>query len=229
MGIALFGFLVGAVTIFLFRALVPGFPLDAITPPADNIADWRSLVVIAIGCLAFLFFVAIKSLVSRPLAKVIEKAYAKWDAVVARNPGVAWLAQFVLPKPSLEEIRAASTWKQRSDDFDKRVFTKKYFVSYEADEHEIIKHKKSLPSYPRLKRAGKIRAWFLGTPIVLLIAYFILFVSPGHTEDTDDAPAADNQERVVLEANSHRWFENPALRHWWWNITLVSSAVGFSL
>ena len=219
-----FGFLAGAVTIFLFHILAPSFPVEAITPPAHNIADWRSLVVIAIGCLAIACFLAIKSLVSRPLAKLIEKAFARWDTAVAHSPGVAWLAQFILPKPSPEEIRAASVWKQRSDGFDKRIFSTEYLVNYEADEHEIIKHKKSLPSYPRLKRAGKIRAWFLGTPIVLLIAYFLLFVSAGHTEDADDAPVADNQEEVAVETASPQWF---ALRQWYWNVALVCSALGF--
>ena len=143
--------------------------------------------------------------------------------------GVAWVAQFILPKPSPEEIRATNAWKQRSDDFDKRISTKEYLVSYEADEHEVIKHKKSLSSYPRLKTAAKIRAWFLGTPIVLLIAYGVLFVSTRQTEDTDDAPEADNQEQVAVETASPQWFENPALRHWCWNVVLISSALGLPL
>jgi hypothetical protein len=63
--IAFFGFLAGGLTIFLLRTLVPSLPLEAVTPPANNIADWRSLVVIAIGCLAILCFFLIQSLVSR--------------------------------------------------------------------------------------------------------------------------------------------------------------------
>jgi len=134
-----------------------------------------------------------------------------------------------LPKPSPEEIEAAHGWKQRSGEFDKRVWNREYLVSYEADEHEVIKHKKSMPSYPRLKRAGKIRAWFLGTPIVLFIAYGVLFVSSGHTEDTDDTPEADNQAEVAVATDSRQWFENPALRHWCWNVVLISSALGLPL
>src|SRR5205823_10508305 len=94
-----------------------------------------------------------------------------------------------------------------------KVSTKEYLVSYEADEHEIIKHKKSLPSYPRLKTAGKMRAWFLGTPIVLLIAYGVLVVSTRHTEHADDVPEANNQEQVAVETPSPKWFENPVLQH----------------
>jgi hypothetical protein len=85
-GIAFAGFLAGAVTIFLFHVLAPSLPVEAITPPAHNIADWRSLVVIAIGCLAILCFFLIRSLVSRPLGELIENSFAKWDAVVARRP-----------------------------------------------------------------------------------------------------------------------------------------------
>ena len=226
-GIVIAGYLVGALTILLFHTLAPKFPLEAITPPAHNIADWRSLVVIAIGCLAILCFFLIRSLVSQPLGKLIENSFAKWDTVVARSPSAAWVAQFILPKPSPEEIRAASVWKQRSDDFDKRIFAKAYLGSYEADEHEIIKHKKSLRSYPRLKRAGKIRAWFLGTPIVLLVAYFFLFVSPERTEDTDDASGTDNQEGVAVETASPQSVQNSTSRQWCWDVALLCSALGF--
>ncbi len=228
-GIAFFGWIGGALAIFLLNALLPKFPVDAVMPPANNIADWRSLVVIAIGCVAIACFLLIRSLVSAPLRALIEKSFNRWDAIVARRSGVAWMAQFILPKPSPEEIRATNAWKQRSDNFDKRVSTKEYLVSYEADEHEIIKHKKSLPSYPRLKTAGKMRAWFLGTPIVLLIAYGVLFVSTRHTEDADDAPEADNQEQVAVETAPPHWFENPALQHWYWNVVLICSALGLPL
>jgi len=226
LGIVFAGFLAGALTIFLVSELVPSFPGEFFAPLAHNIADWRSLVVIAIGCLSILCLFVIRSLVSRPLGKLIEKSFARWDAVFARRPGVAWVAQFILPKPSLEEIQAASIWKLRSDDFDKRIFTKEYLVSYEADEHEIIKHKKSLPSYPRLKKAGKIRAYFIGIPICLFLAC-VLFATQNQP-DVGDQETADDQE-VVNDNASVRWFENPVLRHWWWNITLVCSAVGFSL
>lgn len=200
--------------------------MEAVTPPANNIADWRSLVVIAIGCLAVLCFFLIRSLVSRPLGKLIEQSFARWDAVAARRSGMGWLAQFILPKPSPEEIRAASGWKQRSDDFDKRIWTKEYLVSYEADEHEIIKHKKSLPSYPRLKRASKIRLYFIGIPICLFLGWsFLAFQSQ---QDVDDEESADNQEAVGGTATIP-WFENPEVRQWWLNVTLVCSAVGFSL
>jgi hypothetical protein len=225
-GIAFAGFLAGGVTIFLFRSLVPSVWIEDITPPANNIADWRSLVVIAIGCLAIVCFLAIKSLLSRPLGKLTEKSFERWDAVVAHRSGVEWLAQFILPKPSPEEIRAASAWKKRSDDFDKRIWTKQYLVSYEADEHEIIKHKKSLPSYPRLKRAAKIRLYFIGIPICLFLGWsFLAFQSQ---QDAEDEESADNQEAVDGTA-AIPWFENPAVRHWWLNVTLVCSAVGFSL
>lgn len=228
-GIAFCGWLAGAIAILLLNALLPKFPVHAVMPPANNIADWRSLVVIAIGCVAIVCFLLIRSLVSAPLRALIEKSFARWDAIVARRSNVAWVAQFILPKPSPEEIRATNAWKERSDDFDKRIWTKEYLVSYEADEHEIIKHKKSLPSYPRLKTGGQIRAWFLGTPIVLLIAYGVLFVSTRHTEDTDDAPGADNQEQVAVETASPQWFENQALQHWCWNVVLICSALGLPL
>jgi hypothetical protein len=90
-GIAFFGYLAGALTILLFHTLVPTFPVEAVMPPADNIADWRSLVVIAIGCLAILCFFLIRSLVSRPLSGLIEKSFAKWDAVVQRGTSNAQL------------------------------------------------------------------------------------------------------------------------------------------
>jgi hypothetical protein len=228
-GIAFFGWIAGALVVLLLGALLPKFPVDAVMSPANNIADWRSLVTIAIGCVAIACFLAIKSLFSRPLEKLIEKSFARWDAVIGRASGLAWVAQFILPKPSPEEIRAATGWKQRSDEFDKRVWNREHLVSYEADEHEVIRHKKSLRSYPRLKRAGKIRAWFLGTPIVLFIAYGVLFVSSGHTEDTDDTREADNQAEVAVETDSRQWFENAALRHWCWNVVLISSALGLPL
>jgi hypothetical protein len=44
LGIAFAGFLVGAITIFLFHVLAPSLPVEAIAPPAHNIANWRSLV-----------------------------------------------------------------------------------------------------------------------------------------------------------------------------------------
>lgn len=228
-GIAFCGWLAGALVVFLLRTFAPRIPVEAVMPPADNIADWRSLVVIAIGCVAILCFLLVRSLISRPLGALIEKSFIRWDAVVARTSGVAWVAEFILPKPSPEEIQAAGGWKQRSDEFDKRVWNREYSVSYEADEHQVIKHKKSLPSYPRLKRAGKMRAWFLGTPILLFIAYGVLFLSSGHTEDTDDTPEADNQAEVAVATDSRQWFENPALRHWWWNVALISSALGLPL
>jgi hypothetical protein len=41
-------------------------------------------------------------------------------------------------------------------------------------------------------------------------------------QDADDQEALDDTASV-------QWFENPVLLHRWWNITLVCSAVGFSL
>ncbi len=80
-----FGFLAGELTIFLLHILVASLPVEAISPPANNIADWRSLVVIAIGSVAILCFFIIRALVSRPLGKLIEKCFVRWDAVVARG------------------------------------------------------------------------------------------------------------------------------------------------
>ena len=74
-----------------------------------------------------------------------------------------------------------------------------------------------------------MRAWFLGTPIVLLIAYGVLFVSTRHTGDADDAPEADNPEQVAVETAPSHWFENPALQHWYWNVVLICSALGLPL
>lgn len=64
-GIAFGGFIVGGLTIWVLRSLIPSLPWESVTPPADNIADWRSLAVIAIGCLVFLCFLLIRFLVSR--------------------------------------------------------------------------------------------------------------------------------------------------------------------
>jgi hypothetical protein len=125
-GIAFFGYLAGALTILLFHTLVPTFPVEAVMPPADNIADWRSLVVIAIGCLAILCFFLIRSLVSRPLSGLIEKSFAKWDAVVQRGRVSKWFGQFLLSKPSAEEIQAAQNWAAKNNEFDKRIVSGDY-------------------------------------------------------------------------------------------------------
>jgi hypothetical protein len=74
-----------------------------------------------------------------------------------------------------------------------------------------------------------MRAWFLGTPIVLLIAYGVLFVSSSHTEDTDDTPEADNQTQVAVATESRQWFESQAVRRWCWNVVLISSALGLPI
>jgi hypothetical protein len=96
-GITFFGFLAGGLTIFVLRSLIPSLPWESVTPPAHNIADWRSLAVIGIGCLAILCFFFIRRLVSRPLGKLIEKGFAKWDAAVARGGSVVeWIGQFIL-------------------------------------------------------------------------------------------------------------------------------------
>lgn len=226
-GIACFGWLAGAVAILLLNFLLPKFPADSVMPPANNIADWRSLVVIAIGCLAILCFFAIKSVVSRPLGKLVEKGFAKWDSIIARRPSLEWIGQFVLSKPTPEEIKAASAWADHSNEFDKEICTKQYRLgSYEADDHALRKHKKSLASYPRLKKTAKIRGCFLGVPICL---FFVLILFAGQSErDVDDQETADNQE-VVDRTASTRWFENPELRKWSWNLTWISLAFGFPL
>jgi hypothetical protein len=82
--------------------------------------------------------------------------------------------------------------------------------------------KKALPSYPRLKKAGKIRGYFIAVPICLFLSYGLLMVAPNEDE------IADNPE-VVEQTASHQWFENPTLRRWWWNLTLVCSATGVPL
>jgi hypothetical protein len=97
---------------------------------------------------------------------------------------------------------------------------------FEANKHAITKQKKALPSYPRLKKARKIRGYFIGIPICLFLAW--AFFARQNQQDVDDQETADNQE-AVGDTASVQWFENPVLRHWWWNITLVCSAVGFSL
>src|SRR4030095_16544270 len=100
-GIVIFGFIAGSITLFLLHSLFPSLPLEAVTPPANNIGDWRSLVVIAIGCLAILCFMLIRAWTSQPIAKLIEKGFAKWDAAVARGGAVVeWIGRFVLSKPA---------------------------------------------------------------------------------------------------------------------------------
>jgi hypothetical protein len=65
LGIAWVGFLAGALIILLAGKLVPSFPSEFFAPVAHNIADWRSLVVIAIGCLAIGCIFLILTVVSR--------------------------------------------------------------------------------------------------------------------------------------------------------------------
>lgn len=230
LGIAIFGFLAGGLTIFLFHILFSSVSIDAVTPPANNIADWRSLVVIAIGCLAFLCFFLIRSLVSRPLGRLIEKGFVKWDAIVARGGRISkWIGQFVLSKPSGEEIRAAQNWAAKNKQFDTRIMSGDYrgqSGKFDAEKHAITKHKKTLPSYPRLKKASRIRLYFIAIPICFLLAW--AFLAAQNQEHVDEQETADNQE-AVDDIASVQWFENPVLRHWWWNITLVCSVVGFSL
>jgi hypothetical protein len=229
LGVAFFGYLAGALTILLFQTLVPTFPVEAVMPPADNIADWRSLVVIATGCLAILCFFLIRSLVSRPLSGLIEKSFAKWDAVVQRGRVSKWFGQFILSKPAAEEIQATQNWATKNNEFEKRIVSGNYRGNsreFEADKHALTKQKRALPSYPRLKTARKIRAYLVGIPVCLFVA-LILFATQNQ-EDADDQETADNQE-AVDDTVSVQWFENPVLRQWWWNITFVCSAVGFPL
>jgi hypothetical protein len=225
-GIVIFGFIAGAVTILVLRGLIPSLPWESVTPPADNIADRRSLAVIAIGCLAILCFFFIRRLVSRPLGKLIEKGFAKWDAAVARGGSVVeWMGQFILSKPAPEQIQAAQEWAAKNSEFDTRVFSGDYrdhSGKFEAEEHALTMQKKALSSYPRVKKAGKIRGYLVAVPICLFLSYGLLFVA--HNEDE----TADNQEAVDQSA-SHQWSENPELRRWWLNLTLVCSAIGFPL
>jgi hypothetical protein len=227
-GIVFFGFLAGALTIFLLRTLVPSLPLEAVTPPANNIADWRSLAVIAIGCLAILCFFLIRLLVSQPLGKLIEKGFAKWDAAVGRGgPVVEWIGQFILSKPAPEEIKAAQAWTANNAEFDKRIFGGDYrndHEKFEAAEHALRMQKKALSSYPRVKRASKIRGYIIAVPICLFLA-FVLLTGHGHSDEDE---TADDQE-VVDQTASHQWFENPELQRWWLNLAFVCSAVGFPL
>ena len=228
-GIAFFGFLAGALAILLFHGLVPTFPMQALMPPANNIADWRSLVVIAIGCVAILCFFVIRSLVSRLLRALIEKGFAKWDAVAARRRVPRWIGLFILSAPSLQEIQTAQKWAAINTDFDKGIVSGDYrgnSRAFEAQQHAISKQKKALPSYPRLKTAGKVRAYLIGMPVCLFLA-LIVFASQS-PPDVDDQETTDSRE-VVDRTASVRWFENPVVRHWGWNLILICSAVGLPL
>jgi hypothetical protein len=64
-GTAFLGWLAGSFTIFLVNKVVPSFPGEFFAPAAHNIADWRNLVVVAIGWVAILCFFLIRYLVSR--------------------------------------------------------------------------------------------------------------------------------------------------------------------
>jgi hypothetical protein len=139
------GYLAGWLTLFVLHSLIPSFPMEAVTPPANDLADWRSLMVIAIGCLAMLCFFFIRSLVSQPLGKLIEKGFTKWDAVVARGGSVVeWIGRFILSKPTPKEAQAAQSWAALDRDFGDKVINRDYKVSYEADQHAITMQKKSL-------------------------------------------------------------------------------------
>jgi len=213
----------------MVRSLAPSFPWEAVTPPAHNIGDWRSLVVIAIGCLAILCFFLIRSLVSPPLGKLIEKSFAKWDAAVSRERVPKWIGQFILSRPSREEIQAAQNWAAKNKEFDERIMRGDYSghsENFEAETYAITQQKKALPSYPRLKKASNIRAYLLGIPICFLFVWAIHFANLNHP-DSDDQETADNPE-AVDDTASVQSFENPS-EHWWWNISLVCSAVGLSL
>ena len=93
---------------------------------------------------------------------------------------------------------------------------------FEAAEHTLRMQKKALNSYPRVKRAFKIRGYIIAVPICLFLGYCLLVT--GYSEDE----TADNQE-VVDQTASHQWFENPELRRWWLNLAFFCSAVGFPL
>jgi hypothetical protein len=213
-GVAFAGFLAGALTIFMVRSLAPGFPWEAVTPPAHNIGDWRSLVVIAIGCLAILCVFLIWSLVSPPLGKLIEKSFAKWDAAVSRERVPKWIGQFILSKPSREEIQAAQNWADKNKEFDERIMRGDYSghsEKFEAETYAITQQKKALPSYPWLKKASNIRAYLLGIPICFLFVWAIHFANLNHS-DADDQETADNPE-AVDDTASVQSFENPS-EHW---------------
>jgi hypothetical protein len=226
LGVAFFGYLAGALTILVFHTLVPTFPEEAVMPPADNIADWRSLMVIAIGCLAILCFFLIRSLVSRPLAKLIEKSFAKWDAAVARGGSIVErIGQFILAKPAPEEIQAAQEWAAKNNEFDKSIVRGDYSGhsdKFDAETHALTMQKKALSSYPRVKRARNIRGYVIAVPICLFLGYGLLVIGPNEDEITDNPEVAD-------QAASHQWFENPELRQWWLSLTFLCLAVGFPL
>src|SRR5262249_5579415 len=150
---------------------VPSLPIKAVTPPANNIADWGSWVI-AVGCLAILCFFLIWSWVSQPLGKLIEKGFTKWDAAVARGGSVVErIRQFILSKPAPEEIQAAQNWAARNKEFHKKIVRREHSGNFEADTHALTMQKKALPSYPRLKKASKIRDYFMVVPICLFLSY----------------------------------------------------------
>jgi hypothetical protein len=236
-GIVIFGWSAGMLIIFLLRTLVPSLPLEAVTRTANNIADWRSLAVIAIGCVAILCFLLIRSLLSQPLGKLIEKGFAKWDAVVARGgPVVEWIGRFILSKPAPEEIKAAQAWTAKNNEFDKSIFGGDYRYDnekFEAAEHALRMQKKALSSYPRVKRASKIRGYIIAVPICLFLGFVLLTSAMVETENADDQEVVDqttdDQEEVVDQTASHQGFENPELRRWWLNLAFACSAVCFPL
>jgi hypothetical protein len=58
-----------------------------------------------------------------------------------------WIGQFILSKPTAEEIRAAQNWVANSNEFTKRVFAGDYKgdpEKFEAASYAITKQKKAL-------------------------------------------------------------------------------------
>jgi hypothetical protein len=79
------------------------------------VALWPPILV----CAAF-------QLVAWPLGKLIEKSFAKWDAVVQRGRVSKWFGQFILSRPAAEEIQAAQNWAAKNNEFDKRLVSGDY-------------------------------------------------------------------------------------------------------
>jgi hypothetical protein len=112
-------------------------------------------------------------------------------------------------KPAPEQIQAAQNWTAKNKDFDKRIVSGDHSGNFEAETHALTMQKKALPSYPRLKKASQIRAYFIGIPICLIVLALVLFTTLDR-QDVDDQETADNEEAVDNTASA-QWFENSSV------------------